>query len=259
MIYNHPGTESFIYTNEPRTIDTKMKSSAAQARGCWVLVLTGCRTHGTLSPYLLSWSQNVWKLLDKFLDLADDLVGRAGFRCSHDYFQLSLFRTFEAALEETATAPRSLELFDSAGCVCVNLCSGPQPRTYLFELDFHFQDEGSFSRHYRPGSACPSEAQLNTAYGYAIQREDGSFTRLIRADNLEPINGIAQSFKGQESHARDLPDLGNVEIHALWASIAPSARLTSAYYPRRPPSDQPIRSSPAPLILASRLFLTSST
>ncbi|KAH8685676.1 hypothetical protein BGZ60DRAFT_97821 [Tricladium varicosporioides] len=44
-----------------------------------------------------------------------------------------------------------------------------------------------------PGSVRPTEAQLNTAYGYAIQREDGSFTRLIRADNLEPINGISQS------------------------------------------------------------------
>lgn len=44
-----------------------------------------------------------------------------------------------------------------------------------------------------PGSVRPTEAQLNTAYGYAIQRQDGSFTRLIRADNLEPINGIPQS------------------------------------------------------------------
>ncbi|KAF4624333.1 hypothetical protein G7Y89_g13837 [Cudoniella acicularis] len=44
-----------------------------------------------------------------------------------------------------------------------------------------------------PGPVWPSDIQLNTAYAYAIQREDGSFTRLIRADQLDSLDGIPRS------------------------------------------------------------------
>ena len=41
-----------------------------------------------------------------------------------------------------------------------------------------------------PGSVFPSDAQLNTAYGYGIQRNDGGITRLLPADQLADIYGV---------------------------------------------------------------------
>lgn len=35
-----------------------------------------------------------------------------------------------------------------------------------------------------PGSAWPEQSQLDVAYGYCIRREDGSYTRLVPADDL---------------------------------------------------------------------------
>lgn len=40
-----------------------------------------------------------------------------------------------------------------------------------------------------PGPVWPSEHQLNTAYAYGVRNEDGSFTRLIRADDLNRFLG----------------------------------------------------------------------
>jgi len=41
-----------------------------------------------------------------------------------------------------------------------------------------------------PGTAFVSNQQLDVAYAYGIQREDGSYTRLIRADELSDMNNI---------------------------------------------------------------------
>lgn len=41
-----------------------------------------------------------------------------------------------------------------------------------------------------PGSAFVSSEQLDVAYAYGIQREDGSYTRLIRADELGDMNNV---------------------------------------------------------------------
>jgi hypothetical protein len=41
-----------------------------------------------------------------------------------------------------------------------------------------------------PGSAFPTTSQLDVAYAYGIQREDGSYTRLIRADELSEMNNV---------------------------------------------------------------------
>ncbi|RDL37853.1 uncharacterized protein BP5553_05286 [Venustampulla echinocandica] len=41
-----------------------------------------------------------------------------------------------------------------------------------------------------PGPVFPSEAQLNVAYAYAIQRADGQYTRLMAADEIEAIDGV---------------------------------------------------------------------
>jgi hypothetical protein len=41
-----------------------------------------------------------------------------------------------------------------------------------------------------PGSAFPSNNQLDVAYAYGIQREDGSYTRLIRADEISDMNNV---------------------------------------------------------------------
>lgn len=41
-----------------------------------------------------------------------------------------------------------------------------------------------------PGNAYPTETQLNLAYAYGIQREDGSYTRLIRADSLADYHNV---------------------------------------------------------------------
>jgi len=41
-----------------------------------------------------------------------------------------------------------------------------------------------------PGTAFVSKQQLDVAYAYGIQREDGSYTRLIRADELSDMNNI---------------------------------------------------------------------
>lgn len=42
---------------------------------------------------------------------------------------------------------------------------------------------GSLLSAVRPGFVSPQESQLSLAYGYAIRRDDGTFTRLIRADD----------------------------------------------------------------------------
>lgn len=41
-----------------------------------------------------------------------------------------------------------------------------------------------------PGSAYPSSNQLDVAYAYGIQREDGSYTRLIRADEMSEMTNV---------------------------------------------------------------------
>jgi hypothetical protein len=41
-----------------------------------------------------------------------------------------------------------------------------------------------------PGSAYPTPGQLDVAYAYGIQRPDGSYTRLIRADELSEMQNI---------------------------------------------------------------------
>ena len=41
-----------------------------------------------------------------------------------------------------------------------------------------------------PGPAFVSNQLLDVAYAYGIQREDGSYTRLIRADELSDMNNI---------------------------------------------------------------------
>jgi hypothetical protein len=41
-----------------------------------------------------------------------------------------------------------------------------------------------------PGSAFVSREQLDVAHAYGIQREDGSYTRLIRADELSEVNNV---------------------------------------------------------------------
>ena len=41
-----------------------------------------------------------------------------------------------------------------------------------------------------PGSAYPTAGQLDVAYAYGIQREDGSYTRLIRADELTGMHHV---------------------------------------------------------------------
>lgn len=40
-----------------------------------------------------------------------------------------------------------------------------------------------------PGPVWPSEHQLNTAYAYGVRNEDGSFTRLIRVDDINRFMG----------------------------------------------------------------------
>jgi hypothetical protein len=45
----------------------------------------------------------------------------------------------------------------------------------------------------RPGPFWPSEAQLSMAYGYGIQRDDGTITRLIRADELDEMHAVPRS------------------------------------------------------------------
>ena len=45
----------------------------------------------------------------------------------------------------------------------------------------------------RPGPVWPSEAQLSMAYGYGIQRDDGTITRLIRADELDEMHAVPRS------------------------------------------------------------------
>ncbi|KAE9377940.1 hypothetical protein N431DRAFT_554254 [Stipitochalara longipes BDJ] len=41
-----------------------------------------------------------------------------------------------------------------------------------------------------PGTAFVNSQQLDVAYAYGIQREDGSYTRLIRADELADMNNV---------------------------------------------------------------------
>ena len=41
-----------------------------------------------------------------------------------------------------------------------------------------------------PGPVFPSEAQLNVAFTYGIRREDGTFTRLLRADEFNAYDGV---------------------------------------------------------------------
>jgi hypothetical protein len=48
-----------------------------------------------------------------------------------------------------------------------------------------------------PGPVYPTETQLGLAYGYGIRRDDGSYTRLIRADELEELDTIPK-FQGPE-------------------------------------------------------------
>jgi hypothetical protein len=49
-----------------------------------------------------------------------------------------------------------------------------------------------------PGSVYPRDDQLTVAYGYAIRREDGTLTRLIRADELTHCNIGIPSSQGPE-------------------------------------------------------------
>ena len=44
-----------------------------------------------------------------------------------------------------------------------------------------------------PGPVYPTETQLGLAYGYGIRREDGSITRLLRADELEDLDSVPKS------------------------------------------------------------------
>jgi hypothetical protein len=41
-----------------------------------------------------------------------------------------------------------------------------------------------------PGNTYPTREQLEVAYAYGIQREDGSYTRLIRADEVNDIQNV---------------------------------------------------------------------
>ena len=41
-----------------------------------------------------------------------------------------------------------------------------------------------------PGSVYPTQEQLDVAYAYGIQREDGSYTRLIRADEMAEMSNV---------------------------------------------------------------------
>jgi hypothetical protein len=49
-----------------------------------------------------------------------------------------------------------------------------------------------------PGPVWPTEAQLHTAYGYGIQREDGKITRLIPADSLRENSRNFSTTQGPE-------------------------------------------------------------
>lgn len=50
-----------------------------------------------------------------------------------------------------------------------------------------------------PGPVFPSKDQLTVAYGYAIRREDGTYTRLLRADELRGLNiGVPPTQEGAE-------------------------------------------------------------
>ena len=44
-----------------------------------------------------------------------------------------------------------------------------------------------------PGPVYPTETQLGLAYGYGIRREDGTITRLLRADQLEELDSVPKS------------------------------------------------------------------
>lgn len=60
----------------------------------------------------------------------------------------------------------------------------------------------------RPGSAWPSEAQLDLAFAYGIRRPDGSITRLIRADHLNTpyMNHHIPQWQTQEEGLIILPE-----------------------------------------------------
>ena len=52
----------------------------------------------------------------------------------------------------------------------------------------------------RPGSVEPEDAQLDVAFGYAIRRDDGSYTRVIRADDprLGSVGNLNRPFREQQ-------------------------------------------------------------
>jgi hypothetical protein len=50
-----------------------------------------------------------------------------------------------------------------------------------------------------PGPVYPTKGQLQVAHGYAIRLEDGTYTRLLRADELHGLNtGVPTSQEGSE-------------------------------------------------------------
>ena len=49
-----------------------------------------------------------------------------------------------------------------------------------------------------PGPVWPAKNQLVVAYAYAIRRQDGTYTRLIRADELDDLNFKVPATEGPE-------------------------------------------------------------
>jgi hypothetical protein len=72
--------------------------------------------------------------------------------------------------------------------------SQPDPRDVSMIRQPHLSGQHSYSQmtgeesvpvsSVAPGPVWPSENQLNVAYAYGIRRDDGTYTRLIRADEL---------------------------------------------------------------------------
>lgn len=70
--------------------------------------------------------------------------------------------------------------------------SGPPTPSNLQNKAYIWTDEGSgpAGTTANPCYLFPQESQLNTAFAYGIDRGDGTFTRLLRADELDSIEGI---------------------------------------------------------------------
>ena len=67
----------------------------------------------------------------------------------------------------------------------------------------------------KPGPVWPTEIQLRFAYAYGIRRENGTYTRLIPADELDrPYNSTVPSSQGPEGLiVLPLPHLAHPESH----------------------------------------------